>query len=185
MRLFSALVFCLCALCGVCRAADVNLATLTCAKYQNDNLSPPPGQPADPINTMMWMFGFSVARSGAHVMYGDALAAFGFSLDAQCKNNPNQSLMDALAEVKIDSKNPMDLNSLECATFAGRHVELKRTDPESAATIMMWLYGFAVAKSGAHVLNIGVAGNFETALLADCAESPHRSLFDTLSSIKY
>ena len=47
---------------------------------------------------MMWLFGYSVGKSGAHVMYGDALAGFGFALDAECKNNPAESLLDALDE---------------------------------------------------------------------------------------
>ena len=112
---------------------------------------PAPG--ADPINTMMWLFGYSVGKSGAHVMYGDALAGFGFALDAECKNNPTESLLDALAKIKPDNKNPMDLTMLECETFAARHLELLKSDHESADTIMMWLFGFAVAKSGSHLFD--------------------------------
>ena len=88
---------------------EVNLATLTCARYQNEIMAPPVAHAgADPINTMMWLFGYAVGRSGAHVMYGDALAGFGFALDAECKNNPGEKLMDALATIKPDNKNPMD-----------------------------------------------------------------------------
>jgi hypothetical protein len=175
----------LCCLPGLSHAAAVDLATLNCAKYQSEFIAPAtPAPGADPINTMMWLFGYSVAKSGAHVMYGDALAAFGFALDAECKNNPGERLLDALAKIKPDTKNPMDLTTLPCATFAGRHTDLKGSDPESAGTIMMWLLGFAVAKSGGHVYDAGALANFEAALMADCAKYPDRNLYDALSMVK-
>ena len=147
----------------------------------------PPVAPAgaDPINTMMWLFGYAVGRSGAHVMYGDALAGFGFALDAECKNNPGEKLIDALATIKPDNKNPMDLTGLECETFASRHLDLLQSDRESADTIMMWLYGFAVAKSGSQLFDSSGLKNFETALMADCKKYPGRSLFDELAAVKY
>jgi hypothetical protein len=170
---------------GAARAAPVNLITLTCAKYQNELLaSPPPTPAADGINTVMWLFGFSVARSGAHVMYGDALAGFGFGLDAECKNNPDESLSEALTKIKPSDKNPMDLSTLDCLTFSTRHVDLARTDRESADTIMMWLYGFATGKSGGHFFDPEGLGNFESTFLGECTKHPERSLFDTLSSMK-
>ena len=186
MKLFGPLLVCLCCLPGMSRAAAVNLATLSCAKYPSELMAPATPSPgADPINTMMWLFGYSVARSGAHVMYGEALAGFGFALDAECKNNPSEKLLDALAKVKPDNKNPMDLTMLSCSTFASRHVDLKGSDPESAGTIMMWLYGFAVAKSGGHIYDPSGLANFEAALMADCAKYPERNLFDALSMVKF
>jgi hypothetical protein len=186
MKLFSACVFGLCLMAAASRAAEVNIATLTCVRYQNEMLAAPATSAStDPINIVMWLFGYSVAKSGAHVMYGDALAGFGFSLDAECMNNPAESLLDALSAVKPNSKNPMDLNALNCATFATRHVELTRSDSESADTIMMWLFGFAVASSGSHVYDSNSFGPFQTALMADCAKRPERSLFDTLSAVKF
>lgn len=185
MKLFGTLLVCLCCLPGMSRAA-VNIATLSCAKYPSEVMAPAtPSSGADPINTMMWLFGYSVARSGAHVMYGEALAGFGFALDAECKNNPGEKLLDALAKVKPDNKNPMDLTMLPCSTFASRHVELKGSDPESAGTIMMWLFGFAVAKSGGHFYDPSGLANFEAALMADCAKYPDRNLFDALSMVKF
>jgi hypothetical protein len=170
---------------GLGHAAPVNLATMTCVRYQNELIAPPVAAAgADSINTMMWLFGFSVGKSGAHVMYGDALTGFGFALDAECKDNPTESLMDALAKIKPDNKNPMDLNGLECQTFASRHLDLVKSDRESADTIMMWLYGFAVAKSGAHLLDSNQLGSFEGALMADCQKYPGRNLFDALSAVK-
>jgi hypothetical protein len=186
MKLFGAVILFFGLACGVGHAADINLATMTCAKYQNEMVGP--GAPAptpDPINTMMWLFGYAVAKSGAHVMYGEALAGFGFALDAECKSNPAESLLDALSVVKPSSKNPMDLASLDCATFASRHVDLARSDPESATTIMMWLFGFAVAKSGSHVFDSGAISAFEPALMADCEKYPERSLYDALASVKF
>jgi hypothetical protein len=186
MKLCGALFLCLCCFAGASRAAQVNLATLTCVKYQNEVIAPPVPTPgADAINTMMWLFGYSVGKSGAHVMYGDALAGFGFALDAECKNNPTESLLDALAKIKPDNKNPMDLNGLECQTFAARHVELQQSDRESADTIMMWLFGFAIAKSGSHVFDASGLKNFEDSLMADCTKNPGRSLFDELGAVKF
>ena len=117
-------------------------------------------------------------------MYPEALTAFGFALDGECKSNPVESLLDALAIVKPEAKSPMDLTSLECATFASRHIELARTDPESATTIMMWLFGFSVARSGSHIFDADSLNAFQTALLADCAKHPKLSLFDALTTLK-
>jgi hypothetical protein len=186
MKLCGAVVLLFCCFAGASRAAPVNLATLTCVRYQNEVIAPPVAAPgADPINTMMWLFGYSVGRSGAHVMYGDALAGFGFALDAECKNNPTMSLLDALAKIKPDNKNPMDLSALECQTFASRHVELLQSDRESADTIMMWLFGFAVAKTGSHLFDSSALKNFEAALMSDCTKNPGRSLFDELVAVKF
>jgi hypothetical protein len=175
----------LCALAGVGRAAEFDIATLTCAKYQNEVLTAPVGSGGpDPINTVMWLFGYSVANSGAHVMYGDALASFGFALDAECKNNPGKSLLKAIAAVKLDTKNPMDLNSVECATWEARHLDMAKSDAESADTIMMWLFGFAVAKSSSHIYDSNGLHAFSTAFLSDCHLNPSRNLFDELSAMK-
>jgi len=186
MKLCGALFLCLCCFAGASRAAQVDLATLSCVKYQNEVIAPPVPTPgADPINTVMWLFGYSVGKSGAHVMYGDALAGFGFALDAECKNNPTMSLLDALAKIKPDNKNPMDLTGLECETFAARHVELQQSDRESADTIMMWLFGFAVAKTGGHFFDASGLQSFEASLMADCTKYPGRSLFDSLAAVKF
>jgi hypothetical protein len=181
-----ALLLCLCSFAAASRAAPTNLATMTCVRYQNELIAPQVPTPgADPINTMMWLFGFSVGRSGAHVMYGDALAGFGFALDAECKNNPTESLLDALATIKPDNKHLMDLSELECQTFASRHLDLVKSDRESADTIMMWLYGFSVAKSGMQLFDPSRLGNFEGTLMADCQKNPGRNLFDELGAVKF
>jgi hypothetical protein len=186
MKFWGALFFCVCCFAGASRAAQVNLATTSCVKYQNEVIAPPVAAPgADAINTMMWLFGYAVGKSGAHVMYGDALAGFGFALDAECKNNPAETLLDALAKIKPDSKNPMDLSTLECQSFASRHSELVKSDHESADTIMMWLFGFAVAKSGSHLFDASGLSSFEASLMDNCKKAPGRSLFDTLGAVKF
>ncbi len=104
------------------RSASLDLATLSCDKFENEVLTAAATDPgADSINTVMWLFGYSVAKSGAHVMYADALAPFGFALDNECKSNPAESLLDALSVVKPETKHPMDLTRVECSTFAARH----------------------------------------------------------------
>ncbi|MHB8478538.1 MAG: hypothetical protein ACYDBZ_19935 [Steroidobacteraceae bacterium] len=168
-----------------CRAAPLNLATLTCGKYENEVLPAAAANPtADSINTVMWLFGYSVAKSGGHVLYPDALAPFGFSLDNECKSNPAETLLEALSIVKPEAKNPMDLGTLECATFAARHTDFMRTDPESATTIMMWLFGFSVARSGSHIFDADALGSFQATLLADCAGHPGISLLEALTAAK-
>jgi len=175
----------ICCVPGMSRAAELNLATLTCGKYENEVLPAAASNPAaDSLNTVMWLFGYAVAKSGAHVMYPEALAPFGFALDNECKSNPVESLLDALAIVKPEPKHPMDLTALECATFASRHLEFARTDSESANSIMMWLFGFSVARSGSHLFDANSVSSFQTALLADCAKHPKDSLFDRLGAVK-
>jgi hypothetical protein len=185
MRFYCVVLFCLGYIASAAHAVETNIATLSCAKYQNEFIASA-GSTAgeDPINTMMWLFGYSVANSGAHVMYGDALAGFGFALDAECKDHPAESLLQALAAVKPDPKNPMDLTALECQTFAARHLDLMKSDAESAKTIMMWLFGFAAAKSGSHIFDAGGVGAFEAALMSDCQKFPARNLFDALAAVR-
>jgi HdeA/HdeB family len=166
------------------RAAELNIATLSCYKYQNEVLNPGDSTPkVDSINMVMWLFGFAVAKSGAHVMYGDALPSFGFALDAECKNNPSESLLEALPHVPLNNAHPMDLGALDCATFESRHQESARTDPESETTIMMWLLGFTIAKAGGHMFDAAAVNDFATALQAQCAKHPEGSLYDALTIV--
>ncbi len=174
-----------CLLPVISRAGVLNLATLTCIKYQNEVLnSSSSNQAPDSINTVMWLFGYAVGKSGAHVMYGDALSKFGFALDSECKDNPTESLLNAISVVKPDSKNPMDLSTLQCATFESRHKDLVGSDRDSATTIMMWLFGFSVAKSGSHMFDADSMAYFEPALQAECTKHPESSLFDALAAVK-
>jgi hypothetical protein len=185
MKLLASITLVVCVAPCLSRAAELNLATLSCDKYEGEVLPAAASNPtADPLNTVMWLFGYSVAKSGAQVMYPEALAPFGFALDNECKSNPRESLLDALAVFKPDPKHPMNLATLECTAFASRHVELARTDPESATTIMMWLFGFSVAKSGSHIFDADSLSSFQTALLADCAKHPTGTLFDALTAVK-
>jgi hypothetical protein len=183
-------------------AAQLNLATLSCDKYENeivgtrdaaqpssDAAAKGPVQTAagsprpDAIDTVMWLFGFSVAKAGDHVMYGDALASFGFALDAECKNNPSASLLQAVTSVRPKRDKPMDLASLNCAAFESRHAESAKSDPDSAKTIMMWLFGFSVGLSGNHVFDTDGVERFAAALQTQCTQNPNDSLFDVLSAV--
>jgi len=172
------------------RAGEINLATLSCDKYENEILpaagsaqNADPAKSPDAINTVMWLFGYSVAKSGEHVMYGDALTSFGFALDAECKSNPSSSLLEALTSVRPKRDKPMDLTTLNCPTFESRHVDMARTDPDSANTIMMWLFGYAVGLSGSHLFDAGGMRHFESALQTRCSQHPDDSLFDALAAV--
>jgi HdeA/HdeB family len=185
MKVLGAVALMVCLIPCVGHAAELNLATLSCAKYQNEVLNSGDSKPkVDSINMVMWLFGFAVAKSGAHVMYGDALPSFGFALDAECKNNPSESMLEALPHVALNTTHPMDLSALDCATFESRHVESARTDPESETTIMMWLLGFSVAKSGGHILDVAAVNDFTTALQALCTKRPDATLYDALTSVR-
>ena len=205
MRVLALLLVSLAAACFLAPsspAAQLNLATVTCNKYENEIVGSPdaaqsssgaaprgpvlaPAAPTRPdaINTVMWLFGFSVAKAGDHVMYGDALTSFGFALDAECKNNPSASLLQAVASVRPNRNKPMDLAALNCDTFESRHAESAKSDPESARTIMMWLFGFSVGLSGNHVLDTEGVERFADTLKTQCARNPNDSLFDVLSSV--
>src|SRR5258708_10791425 len=96
----------------------------------------------------MWLFGFSVAKSGERVMYGDSLTAFGFALDAKCKLSPTITLLEAVSSVRSKRENPMDLTRLDCPTFETRHVALRKSDPESPTTLTIGPFEDAVRVSG-------------------------------------
>jgi hypothetical protein len=184
MKELAALAVGLCVLLPcMSHAAELNLATLTCGKYEGEVLPAAATNPvADSLNTVMWLLGYAVAKSGSRMMYPDALALFGFALDNECKSNPDESLLDALAIAKPDTKNPLNLTTLECPAFESRHVEMARTDPESATSIMMWLFGFSVARSGGHLFDADSLSAFQGKLAAHCAKHPATSLFDALSA---
>jgi hypothetical protein len=188
---------CLCLLAGVGRAEQINLGSLTCDQYETTIMNPPapPASAAsaagvqaasnlDAVDVVMWLFGFAVAKSGAQVMYGDALQQFGNALDSECKIHPNNVLLDAVSAVKIVNVNPMDLTTLGCTIFEARHMDMEQSDPQSAATIMMWLFGFSVGKSGGHVLDPGGLTAFSAALANQCTLHPQASLFDAVTMVK-
>jgi len=162
-------------------AVELNLAAVSCAKYENEVLTATiPGYTADPIDTVMWLFGFSTANAGDRVMYGDSLKAFGFALDAECKNNPTTSLLEAVTSVTSKRDNPMDLTRLDCATFEPRHAALRKSDPQSANTLTMWMFGYAVGMAGGHILDPDALGKFDAALDEGCTKHPQDSVFDAL-----
>ncbi len=165
-------------------ALQLNLATLSCAGYHQAILnSRAPVPHPDSINMVMWLLGYSVARAGAHVLYSDALASFGFALDAQCLDNPQSSLLDAIMRVRPRNNLPLELDTLNCREFQARHAELEKSDRESADTIMNWLQGFATAKAGSTVLDTATLGAFEDALRRTCDGNWHQSLYESLKAV--
>ena len=174
-------------------AAEFNLATLSCDKYENEIVGSPDGSAApdrsaatdaskhsDPIDTVMWLFGYAVGVAGEHVMYGDALTSFGFALDAECKNNPSTSLLQALRFVRPKRDKPMDLMTLNCKDFESRHTASMQNDAPSANTIMMWLFGYSVAQAGSHVFDASKAPAFAANLQNRCSEHPEESMYEVL-----
>jgi hypothetical protein len=174
------------------RAAEINIATLSCDKYENEMVGSPdssaaaaPSQRTDPIDTVMWLFGYSVGKAGEHVMYGDALTSFGFALDAECRNNPSTSLLQALTAVRPKRDKPMDLMTLNCKDFESRHAESMQSDASSANTIMMWLFGYSVAQSGSHVFDASKAAPFATTVQNRCTVHPEESLYEVLMAVSH
>jgi hypothetical protein len=184
----AALVAMLLVLTRASRASEINLGSVTCDQYEKNLMNPPAAAAATPgddaVNVVMWLFGFAVAKSGAHVMYGNALQQFGNALDSQCKAHPADTLLDSIGAVKLVETNPMDLTTLGCTLFETRHTDMAQSDPQSATTIMMWLYGFSVGKAGGHVLDANVLPDFAAALAKQCTAHPDDSLFGTLSAVK-
>jgi hypothetical protein len=174
------------------RAAEINLATLSCDKYENEMVGSPdgpaaavPSQRPDPIDTVMWLFGYSVGKAGEHVMYGDALTSFGFALDAECRNNPSTSLLQALAVVRPKRDKPMDLMTLNCKDFESRHADSMQSDASSANTIMMWLFGYSVAQSGSHIFDASQVATFAAKVQNRCTQHPDESLYDLLVAVSH
>jgi len=172
------------------RAAEINIATLSCDKYENEMVGSPdtsaaaqPSQRPDPIDTVMWLFGYSVGKAGEHVMYGDALTSFGFALDAECRNNPSVSLLQALAVVRPKRDKPMDLMTLNCTDFESRHADSMQNDASSANTIMMWLFGYSVAQSGSHIFDPSKLAAFAAATRSRCSQHPDENLYDLLIAV--
>jgi hypothetical protein len=189
MRVLALLLLLACPLLG--HAAQLNLATLTCDKYENEIVgSPDTSQPGDAskrpdaIDLVMWLFGYTVGKAGEHLMYSDALASFGFALDAECRNDPSESVLQALVNVRPKRDKPMDLMTLNCATFESRHADSARSDPESANTIMMWLYGYSVGGSGAHIFDSSGVKVFADTLKERCTQHSDESLYDALGALK-
>jgi hypothetical protein len=192
MKPLAALLLAACLIPFASRAAEINIATLSCDKYENEMVGSPDGpaaaaasQHADSIDTVMWLFGYSVGKAGEHVMYGDALTSFGFALDAECRNNPSTSLLQALTRVRPKRDKPMDLMTLNCRDFESRHAESMQSDASSASTIMMWLFGFSVAQSGSHVFDASRAPAFAAALQNRCTEHSAESLYEVLVAVSH
>ncbi len=167
------------------RAGAIDLGVLTCDKYENEIMNAPAAsQQEDAVDVVMWLFGYAVAKSGAHVMYGDALQQFGNALDIECKTHANNVLLDAVPAVKLANTNPMDLDTLGCSTFEERNTEMARSDPQSANTIMMWLLGYSVGKAGGRVLDSSMLAAFAERLAKRCSEQPEINLYEALTSVK-
>jgi hypothetical protein len=174
------------------RASEISLSSLSCDQYENTLMNPPTpaaaetqaSQGTDAVNVVMWLFGFAVAKSGGHAMYGNALQQFGNALDSECKAHPANTLLDSVVAVKLVETNPMDLSTLGCTVFETRHADMVQSDPQSATTIMMWLYGFSVGKAGGHVIDAAVLPQFSAALAKHCSAHPDASLYDAMAAIK-
>jgi hypothetical protein len=180
------LVFCASLAPAGARASELNLGTMTCSSFAADILnSTEANQRDDALDVVMWIFGYAVAKSGAQVMYGDALQQFGNALDTQCKDNPASPVLDVLGPIKFVDTNPMDLTQLGCTTYEERHVEMTKTDAQGANTLMMWLYGFSVGKGGGRVLDSALLPSFADKLAAECSAHPHASLYAAVTNVQF
>jgi hypothetical protein len=185
MKIHAAVLTCLLCLPAVSSAGVFDLATFTCDSYENQILNASPAdQTEDAVNFSMWLFGFAVGRAGDHSIYSNGLQTFGSALDADCRNRPTASLLDAVGSINPANANPMDLKELDCATFETRQADLSRTDADSARTIMMFLYGFSIGKSGGRVLDTAAVGDFDKALTKQCSLHAQGSLFDALTAVR-
>lgn len=166
-------------------AAELNLATLRCDTYETQILNAPPAaETEDALNLVMWLYGYAVAKSGAHAIYTDGLQPFGNALDAECKARPASTLLAAVETLRPTSANSVDFGTLKCGTFERNHTDLEHKDPESAKTIMMWLVGFAAGRTGGHSVDSAALSGFAAALSAECAKHADGKLYDALLTVK-
>jgi len=185
MRPSAALLFCLICLPGVGNAGVFDLATFSCEGYENQILNPSAvGQTEDAVNFSMWLFGFAVGRSGGHSIYSNGLQTFGTALDDECRRRPAAMLQDALKSINPANSSPMDLKEVDCTAFEARNSDLAKTDPYSARTIRMWLYGFAVGAAGGRVLDTNGLDDFDRSFTKQCGLHARGSLFDTLTAAR-
>ena len=185
MKLCAALLFGLLCLPGASKAGVFDLATFRCDGYENQILNPPPGgQTEDAVNFSMWLFGFAVGRAGDHSIYSNGLPTFATALDDECKRRPTATLQDALKSISPSNSSPMDLKELDCTTFKARNADLGKTDADSARTIRMWLYGFAVGSAGGRVLDTNGLDEFDKTFTNQCSQRPRGSLFDALTAAR-
>jgi HdeA/HdeB family len=185
MKLVAALLLGLLCLPGVGRAGVFDLATFSCDSYENQILNPSlVGQSEDAVNFSMWLFGFAVGRSGGHSIYSNGLQTFGTALDDECKRRPTAALQDALKSIDPANSSPMDLKELDCSTFEARNADLAKSDPNSARTIRMWLYGFAVGAAGGRVLDTNGLDDFDNSITKQCTQHATGSLFDALTAAR-
>ena len=188
MKSITPLVFCLFCLAGLPtrgHAGVFNLASFTCDSYETKILnSPPDAKSEDAVNFAMWLFGYAVGHSGDHAIYSNGLQNFGNALDVDCRSRPSASLFDAVTSINPANEQPMDLRELNCATFEARQSDLAHGDADSARTIMMWLFGFSVGKSGGRTLDTGAVADFDLALGKQCRDHPQGSLFDALTAVR-
>ena len=132
----------------------------------------------------MWLFGYAVGHAGDHAIYSNGLQTFGNALDVDCRSRPATSLLDAVSAINPANEQPMDLKELDCATFEVRQGNLAHSDADSARTIMMWLFGFSVGKSGGRVFDTDAIGDFDAALAKQCTNRPQGSLYDALIAVR-
>ncbi len=164
--------------------ARYNIATLSCAGYHEALLNERADVPhPDSIDFVMWLLGYSIAAAGEHVMYVGALTPFGFALDAECRDRPLSSLREAIVRVQLRRTQSMDLAHLNCHDFESRNADVEKTDPQSAATIMSGLQGYAAARAGTTVLDTGARTGFAAALAAECAARWHESLDEAIAAV--
>ena len=61
-----------------------------------------------------------------------------------------------------------------------------QSDPASANTIMMWLFGYSVAQSGSHIFDASKVGHVRQRLCKTrCGEHPGESLYDVLADVSH
>ena len=185
MKSIVSLLFCVFCLPSLGHAGVFNLRTFTCDSYESQILNAPPAAKSeDAVNFAMWLFGYAVGHAGDHAIYSNGLQTFGNALDVDCRARPTVSLLDAVIAINPANEQPMDLKALDCATFEARQSDLTHSDADSARTIMMWLFGYAVGKSGGRMLDTDAVGAFDAALAKQCKDHASGSLYDALTAVR-
>jgi hypothetical protein len=82
----------------------MDLKELDCATFETRHADMAKSDVASARTIMMWLFGFSTARAGGHVLDTDAVDDFDKALAKQCSLHAQGMLYDALIAVRMPKK---------------------------------------------------------------------------------
>jgi hypothetical protein len=77
----------------------MDLMTLNCKDFEARHTDSMQSDASSANTIMMWLFGYSVAQSGGHLLDASKVTPFAATLQARCAEHPEESLYEALIAV--------------------------------------------------------------------------------------